>query len=209
MGDVVIVDHGMGNIRSVEKAFEACGCTAAVSRAPEEIARAAALVVPGVGSFGDCAANLDRFGLREAILDFLRAGRPYLGICLGLQILFPSSEESPGAEGLGLFEGAVRRFPEGLKVPHMGWNTLSLEGAAPCPLFRGIGDGTYAYFVHSYYPEPADGAAAASSTEYGVRFASALCRGPVMATQFHPEKSQRAGLAMVRNFVEHARAAAP
>lgn len=206
---IVIVDYGMGNLHSVRKAFEACGAPAAVSSEAGEIGCAAALVVPGVGAFGDCIESLSRSGLGEAIARFICSGRPYLGLCLGLQILFPSSEEAPEARGLGLIAGRVRKFACDRKVPHMGWNTLRFGGGEggqrpQCPLFSGIADGAYAYFVHSYYPEPEDDAVVAATTEYGIRFASALWRGNIMATQFHPEKSQRVGLAMIRNFVAFA-----
>ena len=214
---IVILDYGMGNLHSVRKAFETCGCTAALSRSAEEIQGCDALVVPGVGSFGDCVSNLSRRGLREAIVAHIRSGKPYLGLCLGLQILFSSSDESPGIQGLGLLRGRVRRFTHELKIPHMGWNTLAFSPAraaegsrsrpAPgidegCPLFRGIEEGAYVYFVHSYYPEPAEREIIAATTDYGVTFASALWCGAVMATQFHPEKSQRVGLAMIGNFIE-------
>ena len=203
---VLIVDYGMGNLHSVRKAFEACGGSAAITRDPEEVVAADALVVPGVGSFGDCVENLSRTGLKDAIAEFIRSGKPYLGLCLGLQILFPTSEESPGTPGLGIIPGRVRRFTGSLKIPHMGWNTIRFSGRGPgrCPLFRGIEDGSYVYFVHSYYPEPEDRAVAAAVTDYGVTFASAVWKDNLMATQFHPEKSQRVGLAMVRNFVAFA-----
>lgn len=207
MNDMVIVDYGMGNLHSVRKAFEVCGCRAALSRDPGEVEKAGALVVPGVGSFGDCAANLDRFGLREAIARFIESGKPYLGICLGLQILLTSSEESPGVMGFGVVAGAVRRFPKGLKVPHMGWNTLSIGTGGRCPLFERVDDGAYVYFVHSYYAEPDDPDVVSAVTEYGGRFASALRLGNVMATQFHPEKSQRVGLMIIENFIRYAKSA--
>ena len=213
---IAIVDYGMGNLHSVRKAFEACGGEAALARDPAEVARADALVVPGVGSFGDCVENLARAGLKDAIAACIGSGRPYLGICLGLQILFSSSEEAPGTPGLGIIPGKVRKFAGSLKVPHMGWNTIRLAGrgggetagAGCCPLFRGIEDGAYVYFGHSFYPEPEDEAVTAAVTEYGVPFASAIWNGNLMATQFHPEKSQRVGLAMIRNFVAFASARA-
>lgn len=214
---IVILDYGMGNLHSVRKAFEVCGCTAALSRSAGEIQTCDALVVPGVGSFGDCVSNLSRLGLREALAGHIRSGKPYLGLCLGLQILFSSSEESPGVQGLDVFHGRVRRFTHQLKIPHMGWNTLTFTPACAadssrsqpvagahggCPLFRGIEDGVYVYFVHSYYPEIIEREIIAATTDYGVTFASAVRRGALMATQFHPEKSQRVGLAMIRNFIE-------
>lgn len=211
---IAIADYGMGNLHSVRKAFEACGGDTVCARDPDELRGADALVVPGVGSFGDCIENLTRTGLKDAIAEFIRSGKPYLGLCLGLQILFPSSEESPGTPGLGIIPGRVRRFTGTLKIPHMGWNTIRFTSPgsagvggpgrrAPvrCPLFRGIEDGSYVYFVHSYYPELEDGAHAAAVTDYGVTFASAVWKGNLMATQFHPEKSQRVGLLMIRNFI--------
>lgn len=211
---IAIVDYGMGNLHSVRKAFEACGAAITLTRDPDGIAGANALVVPGVGSFGDGIENLSRTGLKGAIAEFIRSGRPYLGLCLGLQILFSSSDEAPGTPGLAVIPGRIRKFTGARKVPHMGWNTLCFTGRDPerCPLFRGIENGTYVYFVHSYYPQPEDRSVAAAITEYGIEFVSAVWRGALMATQFHPEKSQRAGLAMLRNFVafcaEKARGAA-
>jgi glutamine amidotransferase len=197
----VILDYGMGNLHSVRKAFEACGCAAGLVHSAREIQACDALVVPGVGSFGDCVANVDRLGLREALSTHIRSGKPYLGLCLGLHLLFSESEESPGMKGLGLFSGRVRKFDHGLKIPHMGWNTLAF-GKEGCPLLKGIDPGIYVYFVHSYYPAPEDREVVATTTDYGVTFASALWRGPVMATQFHPEKSQGVGLKMIRNFID-------
>jgi glutamine amidotransferase len=199
---IAILDYGMGNLHSVQKAFEACGCAAGLVRSRDEIRACDALVVPGVGSFGDCVANVDRLGLREAITAHVRSGKPYLGLCLGLQILFSGSEESPGRDGLGLFPGRVKKFDHGLKIPHMGWNTLSFASERRCPLLKGIEPGTYVYFVHSYYPAPEDREVIATTTDYGITFASALWCDPVMATQFHPEKSQRVGLKMIGNFID-------
>lgn len=204
MPDILILDYGMGNIQSVRNAFAANGCHVIASRRAGDVARADALVVPGVGSFGDCMANLRRYGLREPILDFIRSGKPYLGLCLGLQILFPSSEESDAEEGLGIIQGRVRKFTGRLKTPHMGWNTIELTPrGGHCPLFTGVGNGSYVYFVHSYFAEPADGTVVAAETEYGARFASAVWRDNIIATQFHPEKSQQVGLKMISNFLGH------
>jgi glutamine amidotransferase len=214
---IIIVDYEMGNLRSVQKAFERIGQAAEVSDKPEAVARADRLVVPGVGAFGDAMRALRQRGLVEPIRDFCATGRPLLGICLGLQILFDESDEvasgsggtgSPPApeKGLGLVRGRVVRFStslaaRGLKVPHMGWNRV--EPVGPSPLFRGMPrEGVYFYFAHSYYAVPADEAVVAGRTEYGAPFASAITSGNVMATQFHPEKSQRVGLKMLENFVK-------
>ena len=194
-----VVDYGSGNLRSVCKALEASGAETSLVTGPAQISGMDALVVPGVGSFGDCAANLRAAGLWEPLREWIATGRPFLGICLGYQLLFESSEESPGVAGLGVFPGTVVRFSDvAQKVPHMGWNSVSqLRG----PLFQGLPEGTSFYFVHSFYPAPADPALASSTCGYGVPFAASISRGAVHATQFHPEKSQAAGLAVLRNFL--------
>ncbi|MEI6277904.1 MAG: imidazole glycerol phosphate synthase subunit HisH [Verrucomicrobiae bacterium] len=194
-----VVDYGSGNLRSVCKALEASGARSSLVNDPAGLAGLDAVVVPGVGSFGDCAANLRATGLWGPLREWIAAGRPYLGICLGYQLLFESSEESPGVEGLGVIPGRVVRFSgQGHKVPHMGWNTLSgLRG----PLYSGLPEEMAVYFVHSYYPVPGDPALASATCEYGAPFAASLSRGSLHATQFHPEKSQAAGLAILRNFL--------
>jgi len=194
-----VVDYGSGNLRSVCKALEASGASTTLVSDASRLAGFDAVVVPGVGSFGDCAANLQATGLWDPLREWIQAGRPYLGICLGYQLLFESSEESPGVSGLGVLPGTVIRFSDaGLKVPHMGWNSLSdLKG----PLFEGLPEETSFYFVHSFYPVPADPSLASSTCEYGRRFAASISRGALHATQFHPEKSQAAGLAVLRNFL--------
>ncbi len=195
-----MVDYGSGNLRSVCKALETAGSRSVLLTGPSELGDMDALVVPGVGAFGDCAANLRSTGLWEPLRDWIAAGRPYLGICLGYQLLFESSEESPGVEGLGVLPGRVIRFPSecGLKVPQMGWNTLSsLRGQ----LYAGIPEETSVYFVHSFFPDPADPALCSATCDYGRPFAASVSRGPLHATQFHPEKSQAAGLAILRNFL--------
>ncbi|MFZ4774302.1 MAG: imidazole glycerol phosphate synthase subunit HisH [Terrimicrobiaceae bacterium] len=194
-----VVDYGSGNLRSVCKALEAAGAVTTLVSEASQLGSLDAVVVPGVGSFGDCASNLRATGLWEPLRDWIKADRPYLGICLGYQLLFDSSEESPDVEGLGVLPGTVVRFSdEKLKVPHMGWNTLSgMRG----PLFQGLPEETSFYFVHSYYPVPADPSLAASICEYGIPFAASISRGALHATQFHPEKSQAAGLAVLRNFL--------
>mgnify|MGYP005844076491 CR=1 FL=1 len=200
---VVIVDYGMGNLGSVRQALNAVGCQAHVTADPEGVLKAGAIVLPGVGAFGRCMKNLEELGLKEAILEKLETGTPYLGICLGYQILFEESEESPEVAGLGLLKGKVVRFsvrPEsGYKVPHMGWNTISIK--RPTPLLDGIEDGSYFYFVHSFYPVPEDEGVIATTTEYGINFASSISYENIFACQFHPEKSQKVGLRLLSNFV--------
>ncbi len=202
---VCVVDYGMGNLRSVEKAIERLGYDVTVSRDADVIAASDVLVLPGVGSFGDSMRNLDRYGLIEPLLEHLRGGKPFLGICLGLQVLFEGSEESPGVEGLGVLRGKVVGFRRGgpasrprLKVPHMGWNTVQLAGSTP--LFDGIPAGSRFYFVHSYYASPEDESVVLGRTTYGVTFASVLKWRNVVAVQFHPEKSGTLGLRFLDNY---------
>lgn len=197
---VGVVDYGSGNLRSVCKALEAAGAHPRLVDTPSGIDGLEALVVPGVGAFGHCAANLLASGLHGPVRDWIAAGRPFLGICLGYQLLFDASEESPGVAGLGIFRGEVTRFPgDGVhKVPHMGWNTLH---GARGPLFAGFPADVSMYFVHSYHPVPADPSLASSFATHGVEFAASISAGAVHATQFHPEKSQQAGLALLRNFL--------
>jgi glutamine amidotransferase len=199
-GGIVIVDYGMANLRSVQKAFEKLGHAAQISGDPDQIAAAGKVVLPGVGAFGDAIARLREAGLVAPLVDHIRAGRPFLGICLGLQLLFSVSHEDGRHAGLDLFPGEVVRFPEvpGLKVPHMGWNQLLIR--RPAPLFRGLPEQSAVYFVHSYYPVPADPSIIAAETDYAGLFTSAIWYENVFATQFHPEKSQRVGLTMLRNF---------
>lgn len=198
---IAIIDYDAGNIRSVEKAVTALGADAVLTGDPEVIRRADRVILPGVGSFGDAMANLERFQLTEAIRDTAASGKPFLGICLGLQLLFESSEESPGVDGLGILKGSVLRIPEGegRKIPHMGWNSLHLQKESK--LFAGVPEGAFVYFVHSYYLRAADPAIVAASTEYGVTIHAAVEQGNVMATQFHPEKSSGIGLQILRNFL--------
>jgi len=196
---VGLVDYGSGNLRSVGKALEAAGATVTLIRTASELDTLDAVVVPGVGSFGDCARNLRRTGLWEPLQAWVRAGRPYLGICLGYQLLFESSEESPGVEGLGVLPGRVVRFSSGeLKVPHMGWNTLETPRGA---LYEGLGETPSFYFVHSFYPVPADSTVVSATCDYGLPFAASVSTGALHAVQYHPEKSQAAGLALLRNFL--------
>ena len=198
---IALVDYGMGNLRSVEKALARVGADVRIVCARANVLAAEALVVPGVGAFGDCMRNLARLDLAGPIRKFIASGRPFLGICLGFQALFESSEEAPGVPGLAVFEGNVPRFgANGLKVPHMGWNQLKIR-RAECPLLRGVTDGSYVYFVHSYYCAPKSQTLVCGMTDYGVEFCSMLWIENVFATQFHPEKSQAVGLKMLENFV--------
>ena len=206
MRPLAIVDYGMGNLRSVQKALERVGQAAEVTGDAERIATAPAVVLPGVGAFGACMQNLTRLGLVEPVRAAIAAGRPFLGICLGMQLLFDESEEFGPVRGLGVLPGRVVRFlPDpALKVPHMGWNQLRV--ARRVPQLAGIESGTSVYFVHSYYPVPADPAVIATTTTYGPEFASSVAHENVFACQFHPEKSQRVGLRLLENFVASVRA---
>jgi glutamine amidotransferase len=202
---VVVADLGSGNLRSVEKALAAVGARVAISDDADAVARADKLVVPGQGAFGACAAGLDRGGgaMRQAVLDVIRAGRPFFGICIGMQLLFESSEENPEARGLGVLPGRVRRLPDrpGLKIPHMGWNATRRGPAAAGGPAVAVADGSFFYFVHSYYPDPARGDDVALSSQHGADFSCAVGHDNVFGCQFHPEKSQAAGLALLRSFV--------
>jgi imidazole glycerol-phosphate synthase subunit HisH len=197
---IVVVDYGMGNLRSVQKGFEKVGSPAIISRNPKEIKRADRLVLPGVGAFPECMRNLSRLDLVPPILEFLQSGRPFLGICLGLQLLFDESEEFGIHEGFKVVPGRVKAFDRnmGLKIPHMGWNQVYYR--KEIPLFRGIENGSFFYFVHSYYVEPENEADIAAETDYGIKFTCAIARGNTFAVQFHPEKSQENGLKILTNF---------
>jgi len=197
---ILIVDYGMGNLRSVQKALEKLGHHAVISADPELVFRAEKLILPGVGAFGDAMHRLRQAGLVEPIRRHILADKPFLGICLGLQLLFEKSYEDGEHAGLGVLRGEVVRFADvpGLKVPHMGWNQIVHDGQ--CPLFEGVASGSYVYFVHSYYPVPTESEVIAAHTHYGGWFASAVWRGRLFATQFHPEKSQQVGLRMLANF---------
>ena len=195
---IAIVDYDMGNLRSVQKGFEKVGASAAITRDPEVIASSPALVLPGVGAFGVCMEKLEGYGLIGPIKEFIASGKPFLGICLGLQLLFEESEEFGSKKGLGILKGKVLRFPAtGLKVPHMGWNSVEYEKESR--LMEGIDNGSYFYFVHSYYVEPVN-SVTLGTTGYGLTFSSAVEMDNVFATQFHPEKSQKAGLKILENF---------
>ncbi|MBS0155772.1 MAG: imidazole glycerol phosphate synthase subunit HisH [Nitrospira sp.] len=197
---IAVIDYGMGNLRSVSKAFEAVGQQAIVTRDAAAIRNASHIVLPGVGAFGDCMANLKQYQLVEPIKGAIRAGKPFLGICLGFQLLFTESEEFGRHEGLDVFPGKVRAFSkeQALKVPHMGWNQVNIQ--KPCPVFEGIADGSNWYFVHSFFVEPADQQITATTTSYGLPFTSSIWKDNVVACQFHPEKSQAVGLQLIRNF---------
>ena len=201
---IVVVDYGMGNLRSVSKALESLGASVRVSSDPTEVAAADKLILPGVGAFPAAMRELTARQLVRPITQFIKSGKPYLGICLGLQLLFESSEEGEGAKGLGVLAGAVKRFAPAAsrKVPHMGWNDVRRPGPRDgCPLLRDIPDGSFVYFVHSYYAEPAERGVTALETDYGVRFAAMVWRDHLYATQFHPEKSQAVGLRVLQNFI--------
>jgi len=223
---IVIVDYGMGNLRSIAKALESLGSSVRVTSDPAEVAQARKLIVPGVGAFGAAMAELTARKLVEPITEVIADEKPYLGICLGLQVLFESSEESPGTRGLGLLRGTVKRFSSHLpgpplasagagtphtshlKVPHMGWNQVRRgqgawgRGQGGSPLLSGIPDGSFFYFVHSYYGDPLDRSLVVLETDYGARFPAMLQRQNLFATQFHPEKSQALGLRLLENFMK-------
>ena len=197
---IAILDYDAGNIRSVEKALKFLGEEVCVTRDNEEIRKADEVILPGVGSFGDAMENLRSFGLVSALKEAAAEGKPVLGICVGMQLFFESSEESPGVEGLGILKGRIRRIPDapGLKVPHMGWNSLHLQNHGR--LFRGIPEQSYVYFVHSYYPEAEDPSIVTATAEYGVTSNASAEEGSLFACQFHPEKSSDVGLAILKNF---------
>ena len=199
---IAIIDYDAGNLRSVEKALEALGQQVIVTKDAETIRQAEKVILPGVGAFGDAMANLQRLGLVEVIRETAASGKPFLGICLGLQLLFEDSDETPGVLGLGILRGHIKRIPEqpGLKVPHMGWNNLELhhDGA----LFRGLPEHPYVYFVHSYYLEAEDPDIVTATAEYGVTIHASVQSGNLFACQFHPEKSSQIGLAILKNFAE-------
>jgi glutamine amidotransferase len=202
MGMIGIVDYDIGNLRSVQKAFQHVGGEAVFVRTPEEISKVDGLVLPGVGAFGDCVRSLRATGMWDDVAAWANSEKPFFGICVGYQMLFESSEEAPSEKGLGIFAGQVRRFSNrhGLKIPQIGWNTVKVL-QPDAPLLAGISTGDYVYFVHSYYTAPEDRSVVALETAYGDTFASAVARGNLVATQFHPEKSQRAGMQMITNFV--------
>lgn len=199
---IAMIDYDAGNIKSVEKALLSLGQEAEVTGNPERILKADKVILPGVGAFGDAMENLRRSGLDEVIRQVAAKGTPFLGICLGLQLLFERSDEAPGVAGLGVLEGEILRIPdqEGLKIPHMGWNSLHLENDGR--LFRGIEEQSYVYFVHSYYLKAKDESIVKASTEYSAHIHASVEKENVFACQFHPEKSSNVGLKILKNFVE-------
>ena len=201
MVKIAIIDYGMGNLHSAAKAFEKIGACVTVTRDPKEVLQADKVVLPGVGAFGDCMKNLNERGLAPVIHEVIGAGKPFLGICVGLQLLFEGSEEDPGVPGLGVFKGMVRKIiAPGLKIPHMGWN--SLEYRSGSPLFEELPNPAFVYFVHSFHAVPTDPTLVTAVTDYGGPVTAAVGRGLVQAVQFHPEKSSTVGLKILANFRE-------
>ena len=199
---IALIDYDAGNIRSVEKALLALGQDVCITGDAEKIMSADRVILPGVGAFGDAMENIYRTGLDQVLRRVVDEGKPFLGICLGLHLLFERSEEAPGAEGLGILKGEILKIPEkeGMKIPHMGWNSLHLEHNGR--LFRGIPEGAYVYFVHSYYLKAADGQIVKASTDYCTHIHASVEKDNVFACQFHPEKSSDVGLQILKNFVE-------
>lgn len=204
---IAIVDYGAGNLRSVEKALERLGHAAQITSDPQQILSASGVILPGVGAAADIMGGLRRQGLVEPILETIRRGTPFLGVCMGLQVLFTESDEGGGEGCLDVLPGRVRRLPEGLKVPHMGWNDV--HQAKPHPLWKGIPESNYFYFVHSFYVDPDQPSVVIGQTEYGIPFTSAIARGNVMGTQFHPEKSGAVGIRIYDNFANLVRDGLP
>ncbi len=200
---IAVIDYGAGNLQSVVKALHYIDCPTLVTNRTEEILNCDAALLPGVGSFGDAMDCMNRSGATEAVQQFVTTGKPFLGICLGLQLLFPESEESPSVKGLGLLEGSITRIPDAdktLKIPHMGWNSLDIR--IHDGLYRGIEGNPYVYFVHSYYLKAKDEGIVSARTEYGVSIDASVQQDNIYATQFHPEKSGRVGLQILQNFVD-------
>lgn len=197
---IAIIDYGMGNLRSVQKAFEKIGATARVVPFPRDVEHASGIVLPGVGAFGQAMDNLRAVGWVEPLRDACARGVPFIGICLGMQLLFESSEEMGQHEGLGILRGQVKRFTGEFKVPQMGWNQIHVRAIHESPLLRDVPDGGYAFFVHSYYCAPRDSEVVLATTDYGIEFASVVGRANIFGAQFHPEKSQSVGLKILENF---------
>ena len=199
---ISIIDYGGGNIRSVYKALKFIGCECKITNDKSEIRKSDGAILPGQGMFGDCMSSMKNSGLESAVRDFIDSGKPFLGICVGLQLLFEKSEESPEVNGLDIFKGKIRKIPngEGLKIPHMGWNSLNILKSGG--IFKGVENGSHVYFVHSYYLDAQDKSIVSAQTEYGVKLDAAVSAGNVFATQFHPEKSGGTGLKILKNFSE-------
>lgn len=199
---IAVIDYDAGNIKSVIKAMEYLGEEPILTRDKETIMKADKVILPGVGCFKDAMDNLKKYDLVSVIKEYVATGKPFLGICLGLQLLFDASEESPGVQGLGILKGVCKRFPDsyGLKVPEIGWNSLTIANPES-KLFKGVQDGAFVYFVHSYYLEAEDKAAVAATSEYGLTFHAAVEKDNVYACQFHPEKSSDTGLQILKNFI--------
>ncbi len=199
---LAIIDYGAGNLRSVQKACELLGATAEITSDASVIANADHVILPGVGAFGDCMQSLHKTGLTDTVIAAAKSGKPFLGICLGMQLLFDSSEESPGVEGLGIFQGEIVKIPkqDGYKIPHMGWNSLTFPKETP--LFAGLPENPFVYFVHSFYAKPEDASIVAATTDYCGELTVAIQKGNIFATQFHPEKSGDTGLSILKNFLD-------
>ena len=199
---IAIIDYDAGNIKSVEKALQKLGADVVITKDAQEILQADKVILPGVGAFGDAMANLKKFGLDKVIYEVVENGTPFLGICLGLQLLFERSDETPGVAGLGILKGEILRIPdkEDLKIPHMGWNSLHLQNQGR--LFQGLSEQSYVYFVHSYYLKAEDEQIVKATTDYSVNIHASVERDNVFACQFHPEKSSDVGLQILKNFVE-------
>ncbi len=199
---LAIIDYGAGNLRSVQKACELLGADAVITSDASVIEQADHVILPGVGAFGDCMQSLKKTGLVDIVKKVAQSGKPFLGICLGMQLLFESSEETPGVEGLGIFQGEIVKIPkqEGYKIPHMGWNSLSFPKETP--LFQGLPENPFVYFVHSFYAKPKDESIVAATTDYCGTLTVAIRKGNIYATQFHPEKSGDVGLAILKNFLD-------
>ncbi len=206
---IAIIDYGMGNIHSVNKALQLFGAKTIITNNPRDIQSAEKAVLPGVGAFDDAMLELEKQGLTKPIKEYTKSKKPLLGICLGMQLLFEESQEASKTKGLGILKGKVRRFQggKGLKVPHMGWNQLKMgtrrrvQGTGQCPLLKNIPDNSNVYFCHSYYPYPKDKNIIAATTDYGLEFSSVVWQDNIYGVQFHPEKSQKTGLRMIENFV--------
>lgn len=196
---IAVIDYGMGNLKSVTNALEKLGARIVVTGDKKKVKKANAIVLPGVGAFGKCIENLEKHGLLDCIKETIKEGKQYLGICLGMQVLFESSEEAPGIAGMGVFKGTVPRFSGDFKIPHMGWNSVKI--LKKTEILQGIENGEHFYFVHSYYCVPVDDGVSATLTPYGQDFVSSVQKDNIFACQFHPEKSQKTGLKLLQNFV--------